>query len=84
MVEKEKKYEDLTLEQLLEKLNKILTSLEDEDLPLEKAVELFSEGAKINKISQKKIDALQQRVKIIRDDLKGNYEQEDFLKTDDE
>ena len=74
----EEKYDKMTLEELLARLDDILNVLDNEELPLEKAVELFSEGSKITKIAQKKINDLQERVKIIKENLETGEFREDI------
>lgn len=44
------------LEETMQKLNKIVNELEKGDVPLEKAVELYSEGVKLSAVCKKQID----------------------------
>ncbi len=80
---KNNEYANVSLEKMLEKLNAILKQLEDENLPLERAVELFTEGNEINKAAQKKIAELQNRVRIIKETFDGKYTEEEFEAKDE-
>lgn len=44
------------LEETMQKLNSIVNELEKGDVPLEKAVELYSEGVKLSAVCRKQID----------------------------
>lgn len=44
------------LEETMKKLNSIVNELEKGDVPLEKAVELYSEGVKLSDACRKQID----------------------------
>ena len=78
MEKKKENYDELTLEDLLSKLNEILKELEDEELPLEKAVELFSQGAELSKLAQNKIKNLQSKVKVIKENMDSTFSEEDM------
>lgn len=45
-----------TFEESMKKLNDIVTELEKGDIPLEKAVELYSEGVKLSAVCRNCID----------------------------
>lgn len=45
-----------TLEATMKKLDTIVKELESGDIPLEKAVELYSEGVKLSAVCKKQID----------------------------
>ncbi|MCK4644595.1 exodeoxyribonuclease VII small subunit [bacterium] len=74
----------LSLEELIEKLNQILNKLEDEELPLEEAVELFASGAELNKIAREKLSEIENRIKLIKKGLASEYSEENFQQEDDE
>lgn len=48
--------ENDTLELTMKKLNAVVRELENGDIPLEKAVELYSEGVKLSALCRKQID----------------------------
>lgn len=57
---------EMTLEEAFSKLDEITKKLENPQLGLEKAFELYREGSKLADIAQKKIDLVQKQVRIIR------------------
>lgn len=64
MDEKEK----ITFEEAMEKLEAIVESLEDGDVPLEKAIDKYKEGMELAKICSEKLkSAEEQMVKIVKE-----------------
>ncbi len=59
------------LEENMKKLNSIVNELEKGDVPLEKLVELYSEGVKLSATCKKQID--EAKIKIT--EVYNNYEQ---------
>lgn len=59
--------ENKTFEQTLIELQEISRQLEDENLPLQKAIELFEEGIKLSKDCQDKLKSAKQRIEKITD-----------------
>lgn len=52
-----------TFEESMKKLSNIVKELENGDIPLEKAVELYSEGVKLSAVCRKYID--EAKIKIM-------------------
>ncbi|HAN22040.1 MAG: exodeoxyribonuclease VII small subunit [Clostridiales bacterium GWF2_36_10] len=65
MEEKIKKTDKLTFEDALARLEKIVRSLEEGNVPLENSLALFEEGTKLVRFCSQKIDAAEQKVKIL-------------------
>ncbi len=59
--------ENMTFEQTLSELQEISRQLEDESLPLQKAIELFEKGIKLSKDCQEKLKNAKQRIEKITD-----------------
>jgi exodeoxyribonuclease VII small subunit len=53
----------LKFEQILEKLRKVSEELENEDLPLERAMELYEEGVKLSKMADDILSKAETRIK---------------------
>ena len=68
--------EELSFEDAIKQLEKIVAQLEEnEDIPLEKAINLYQEGMKLSKLCDEKLKNAQEKVtKIIND----NQEEEPF------
>ena len=58
--------EKVTFEDNMTRLGQIVSELEKGDIPLEKAVELYGEGAKLSAACRKQLDKAQ--IKITEDD----------------
>lgn len=66
--------DDLSFEEALENLEIIVKQLEEENIPLEKAIDLYQKGMKLTHKCQTKLkDAEEKMVKVIQ-----NNELEDF------
>lgn len=68
-----KKLENLTFEESLSELDTIVHNLEQGELSLEESMTLFERGLKLSQISQSKLQAAEQKVKIL---LEKNGEQQ--------
>jgi len=54
-----------TFEEAMKRLESIVKELEDGELPLEKALELFSEGISLSKFCQSSLEEAEQRIMIL-------------------
>jgi exodeoxyribonuclease VII small subunit len=57
----------LKFEQILEKLRKVSEELENEELPLERAMELYEEGVKLSKMADDILSKAETRIKQLED-----------------
>lgn len=62
--------EDLTYEQAMEKLQKIVTSLESGDVTLEESIKLYEEAFQLAQICSRKLEDAKQKVIKIDEFLK--------------
>lgn len=60
--------ENLTYEQALQRLEKIVSQLENNETSLEESVELFQEGIQLSKYCDDKLKNIQQKVAKIYED----------------
>jgi exodeoxyribonuclease VII small subunit len=72
----EKKTEDF--EDLCRRLEEIVQSLEDEQLPLEESIRLFTEGVDLALKARKKLEASEEKVKKLIQTLEGEFRLEDL------
>lgn len=70
-----KKY--ASFEAAMERLEEITQALEGGDLPLEKSIELYTEGLEISKFCDEKLGEAETRVKVITE-KQGKLVEEDF------
>jgi len=67
-----------SFEKNLERLDAIVRQLEDAELPLEKALELYEEGMGLSNICQQQLEAAEGRVEILRKRAGGKVVAEPF------
>lgn len=66
---------ELSFEQAMEELEKIVEKLEEGDVPLEKAIHYFQEGMKLSKLCHEKLEKVEKQMDYI---LKENGQLESF------
>ncbi len=67
-----------TFEKNLERLDAIVRQLEDAELPLEKALQLYEEGMKLSQVCHKQLEEAEGRVEILRRKAGGQMVAEPF------
>jgi exodeoxyribonuclease VII small subunit len=67
-----------SFEKNLERLDAIVRQLEDAELPLEKALELYEEGMGLSSVCQQQLEAAEGRVEILRKRAGGKVAAEPF------
>ena len=70
-MEQDKKKEDLTLEESFEKLEELLSILENRDTTLETSFQTYQEGMKLIKSCNEKLDTVEKKMQIINEE--GEY-----------
>ncbi len=73
MTEKTKDFESS-----LKKLEKIVSELEEGDLPLEKSIKAFEEGIKLTRNCQKMLSEAELKIKKLVDSDDGSFDLEAF------
>lgn len=66
-----------TFEEAIKRLEDIVRDLEDGQIPLEKALDLFSEGINLSKFCQSALDEAEQRIMVLTADS-GKLKLKDF------
>ena len=69
--------------QITIRLEEIVTSLEDEQLPLERSIELFNEGVELALAARGKLEAGENKVRRLIEKLEGGFELEEFTQGQD-
>ena len=67
-----------SFEKNLERLDTIVRQLEDADLPLEKALQLYEEGMKLSEVCHKQLEEAEGRVEILMKKAGGKMVAEPF------
>ena len=65
-------------EEALQKLEKIVSKLEEGDLPLEESLKCFEEGIRLSRFCNQKLDEAEKRVEILLKDKEGNLRPQPF------
>lgn len=84
MSPKSKKEEEFDFEKSVKRLEEIVENLENEDLPLKKALALFVEGKKISKKCGEELCKLELTVQKIIDEEDKEIVLEDFIQYNEE
>ena len=61
-----------SFESSLDELEKIVTQLEDGDLPLEKSLKLFEDGVKLSRECRERLSQAERRIEVLLKDVDGN------------
>lgn len=61
-----------TFEASLKKLEKIVSQLEDGDLPLEESLKLFEDGVKLSRECRERLEQAERRIEVLLKDEDGN------------
>jgi exodeoxyribonuclease VII small subunit len=67
-----------TFEASLTELEKIVTQLEDGDLPLEKSLKLFEDGVRLSRECKEKLTTAERRIEILTKDADGGPSLQDL------
>ena len=70
MTSKTKTNKNINLEDAFNQLSDIVNEIEQDNLSLDRTMELFEEGMLLTRICQKKLKKAEERVKILLDDNK--------------
>ena len=73
-----KKTEELSYEEALKRLEETVNALESGAVPLEESLKLFEEGVALVKLCNSKLDAAEQKVKILKKNGDGEITEEDM------
>ncbi|WP_040951337.1 exodeoxyribonuclease VII small subunit [Gorillibacterium massiliense] len=60
-----KETEELSFEQAMEKLELIVARLENGDVPLEKAIDLFQEGMQLSQLCGNKLEQVERKIEML-------------------
>ncbi|MDQ8735549.1 exodeoxyribonuclease VII small subunit [Paenibacillus sp. LHD-38] len=66
-----KNQSELTFEQAMERLDSIVSKLENGDVPLETAIELFQEGMKLSQLCGGKLEQVERKIELLIETEQG-------------
>ncbi|HXH49419.1 MAG TPA: exodeoxyribonuclease VII small subunit [Terriglobia bacterium] len=73
-----------SFEKNIERLDTIVRQLEDADLPLEKALQIYEEGMKLSEICQKQLQEAEGRIQVLMKRAGGKIVAEPFEQDENE
>jgi len=56
---------EISFEEAMAQLERIVEQLEDGDVPLEKAIDLFQQGMKLSQMCSQKLEQVEQKIEMI-------------------
>lgn len=62
-----------TIEELFEEIDKTITELEKDDLPLDRAFSLYEKGIKLTAECEKEIDTVEKKVQVLSGGELGEF-----------
>lgn len=74
---------ELTFEQAMERLDTIVTELENGDVPLEAAIELFQEGMKLSQLCGNKLEQVERKIEVLIETEQG-FQKKPFAAVNDD
>ena len=83
-MKKPEKDDEITFEQGLARLEKLVQDLESEDLNLDRSLALFEDGIKLARTLNRKLDEAEKKLTLLIKDEEGNPAEVDFELTVDE
>lgn len=72
-----KETEELQFEEAVAKLESIVESLENGDVPLEKAIDLFQQGMQLSQLCNQKLEQVEQKIDFLLEE-EGNLVKKPF------
>ncbi|HEX7058215.1 MAG TPA: exodeoxyribonuclease VII small subunit [Bacilli bacterium] len=73
--------EQISFEEALQRLEQLVGKLEDGNIPLEEAIELFQEGMRLSAFCTEKLDHFERKIEILIEE-EGGMHKRPFQSTD--
>jgi exodeoxyribonuclease VII small subunit len=73
----------ISFETAMERLESIVGRLENGDVPLEQAIELFQQGMQLSHLCSKKLEQVEKKIEMLVDD-NGSFSKKPFAASTDE
>jgi exodeoxyribonuclease VII small subunit len=67
----------VSFETAMERLDKIVAELENGDVPLEQAIELFQEGMKLSRLCSQKLEQVERKIEMLIEE-EGSLQKKPF------
>jgi exodeoxyribonuclease VII small subunit len=80
---KEKEPDKLSFEEAMDQLEQLVAKLENGDVPLEQAIDLFQEGMKLSHLCSQKLEQVERKIEMLVEE-NGAYSKKPFANGIDE
>lgn len=70
--------EELKFEKALERLEKIVSELEEGNIPLEEALKKYEEGVRLSRVCSERLGQAEKKIQVLTKSLDGSLKREDF------
>lgn len=70
--------EEITFEKAMEKLEKIVSELEEGEVSLDSSLKKYEEGVKLVRICQSNLDKAKKKIETLMKDKSGNFVKKSF------
>ena len=68
----------ISFEEALAKIENIVYDLENNDIPLEKSIQLYKQGMELSLICREKLNGMEEEVKNLQKNINGRFSQKTF------
>ncbi len=75
---------NISFEEALSKLEKIVSDLENNDIPLEKSIQLYKQGMELSLICKEKLENIEEEVKVLQKNAGGKFIEKPFEVSEEE
>ncbi len=72
----------MKFDQSLERLEEIVSNLEEESLSVEDALKFYEEGIKLVKFCRKKLSEIEKKIELITEDSSGNIKRREVKESE--
>ena len=74
----------ISFEDAMKELETVVESLENGNLTLEEALDMFEKGINLTAICNKKLDVAEKRITVLLENKDGSFQEKDFLSEDNQ
>lgn len=75
---------DISFEEAMKELEQVVESLENGNLTLEGALEMFEKGICLTALCNKKLDVAEKKITVLLENRDGSFQEKDFLAEDNQ
>ena len=81
---KTEQLDELSFEQAMQRLEAIVAKLENGDVPLETAIDLFQEGMRLSQLCGGKLEQVESKIELLVESENGGFQKKPFVSANDD